>query len=155
MFNKKQEKNSIALSIAQSKIVRGYEIRRLPLGKYLEMLERVRTLPAEIMTACFPGKDTMQVLTMLKTVTPDGLNALLLNLIATVPSIAVDLLALLTGIDAKALREDENIGLDGVTEMIQAFFELNGIENFMKAAREILSKARAAAGKGTNTGSKE
>lgn len=135
---------SVQLSIPKSKTVRGYEIKRLPLGRYLQMVEALNSLPQELMLAAFPGKTEMQALAELKILSADGIPALFLKLATAMPARAIQMLSMATGIEESKLTEDENIGLDGAAEMVQAVIEVNGIENFMKAVRTIGNRVKAA-----------
>lgn len=139
------DKTSVQLSIEKSRRVRGYEIRRLPLGKYLQAIEAMKETPAQLMEACYPGKTATQVLAEMKTISTDGVAALFTRLMMAMPETAVHLLSVLTGIDEETLKADEEIGLDGAAEMIEAFLELNRIENFIRAVRELASQIRTAA----------
>ena len=47
-----------------------------------------------------------------------------------------ELLAALTGIPEEQLLNDPGIGLDGLMEILNAWLEVNNIENFISAARE-------------------
>lgn len=136
--------NSIHLSIPQSRTVRGYEIRRLPLGKYLQMIDALSGLPQELMRAAYPGKTEMQALAELKILTANDIPALFLRLMTAMPVRAMQLLSLATGIDEETLKSDERIGLDGAAEMVEAVIEVNGLTNFLQAARAITAQVRAA-----------
>ena len=136
--------NSIHLSIPQSRTVRGYEIRRLPLGKYLQMIDALSELPQELMRAAYPGKTEMQALAELKILTANDIPALFLRLMTAMPVRAMQLLSLATGIDEETLESDERIGLDGAAEMVEAVIEVNGLTNFLQAARAITAQVRAA-----------
>ena len=140
----KAEKTSVQLSIPMSRVVRGYEIRRLPMGKYLEATEILRTLPEDAMRACFPGKTAMDALAALKALKTDEIPGLLMQLAAVLPAQGMRLLSVLTGIDQEQLMTDERIGLDGAAEMIEAAMEINRVENFISAARRIAGSIRAA-----------
>ena len=59
------------------------------------------------------------------------------------PDEAVTVFAELTGLDEKALRDDPNVGLDGLMEMIEAWMEVNNLENFIIAARTLARRVRA------------
>lgn len=133
--------------------VRGYEIERLPLGGYLKAVEAMRSMPAEIMTACYPGMTVAEVLTSLKTIDRDTLSELIIRLISVLPEKAIALIALLTGIEEDKLLEDTQIGLDGACELVEAFFTLNGIENFIKATSRIGKRLGEAGKDKANTGS--
>ena len=96
------------------------------------------------MRACFPGEDASQVLTRLSHIGPDGLTKLLERAMAVVPGEAVRLLSLLTGVSQEALLRDPDIGLDGLAEMLEAFWRLNGLENFTKAALRAAAALKSA-----------
>lgn len=139
------EKTSVQLSLEKSRTVRGYEIRRLPLGRYLEVVEETKALPARLMEACYPGKTAMQVLEELKTIDTDGVTALFTRLMTAMPGTAAHLLSVLTGIDEEKLLNDEDVGLDGAAELLEAFLEINRIENFIRAVRNLAGQIRTAA----------
>lgn len=138
------KKTSATLSIPMSETVRGYKIERLPLGKYMQALEALRSAPEAIMQACFPGMDAAQILARLKVLDKDALIALMMRAIAVVPGEAVNLLSLLTGVSQAALLDDAAIGLDGAAEMLEAFWRLNGIENFTQAAARMAAQFKDA-----------
>ena len=138
------KKTSAALSTPMSETVRGYKIERLPLGKYMQALEALRSAPEAIMQACFPGMDAAQILARLKVLDKNALIALMMRAIAVVPGEAVNLLSLLTGVSQAALLDDAAIGLDGAAEMLEAFWRLNGIENFTQAAARMAAQFKDA-----------
>ena len=55
-------KSSAALSVKCSETVRGYEVKRLPLGEYLRVMEMLREAPETVMRVCFPEMDMVQML---------------------------------------------------------------------------------------------
>lgn len=146
------EKNSTKLSTMTGKNVRGYEVRRLPLGEYLRVLDAIREMPETITQACFPEMDAAQVLTQLKKIDKNTLTALILRMMGVVPAHAVKLLSMLTGVPEDALLNDPGIGLDGAAEMLEAFWALNGIENFIQAAERMAAQVKTLRAK---TGSKD
>ena len=141
-------RDSAALSLKESEMVRGYEIRRLPLGEYLRALDAPRTLLA----ACFPGEDAAQVLAHLAHIDADGLGELMLRAMAVVPGEAVRLIAQLTGVPEEKLLGDPQIGLDGVAQMMEAFWRINGLGNFTQAARRAAAALRQSAGRTGSSG---
>lgn len=56
----------------------------------------------------------------------------------------------LMGLDEHALTDDPNVGLGGLLEMIEAWMEVNNLENFIIAARTLACRVRAGM---TGTGS--
>lgn len=143
------EKSSTKLSTMNSKYVRGYKVSRLPLGEYLRAMDMIRDMPEEIVQACYPGMDAGQVLAQLKTINKETLTALIVRMVGVVPKEAVQLVAVLTGVPKEALHDDPNIGLDGLAEMIEVFWEINGIENFIKAAERMAARVKAIRGGGS------
>ena len=138
----KNDKVTAAVSIGKTVMVRGYEIKRLPLGKYLELTEMLRTLPETLMKACFPGMTAVEILAMLKNVDAAMLSDMVVRCTLAAPREAMRILAFCTGIDEQTLLEDEEIGLDGAAEMVEACWELNKIGNFTQAAARLVAKAK-------------
>lgn len=144
-------KNSTQLSTKTHETVRGYEIKRLPLGEYLRALDMMSDAPQTVMGALFPGMEAVDILSVLRKVDKNALSGLMLRAMTVVPGEAVKLLSLLTGVPQEALETDPNIGLDGAMEMLEAFWRLNGIENFIRAARRMAAEVKQLRAK---TGSK-
>ena len=146
-------KNSAALSLPKSRTVRGYEIRKMPIGAFLEACGVLEELPQTALRLLFPGKQEGDILTELAGLTREKLQALFLRAAAVLPGEMVRLFAKLSGIEEKARLEDPRIGLDGLGEMAEAWMEVNGIENFIRTMGALGAKARALMG-GANTGSR-
>lgn len=144
-------KTSSQLSIQSEKLVRGYAVKRLPLGEYLRALDALREAPETVLSAVFPGMEAMDVLSLLRKIDKNALSGLMLNAMTVIPSEAVKLLSVLTGVPMDALMNDPQIGLDGAAEMLEAFWELNGIENFIRAAERMAAQVKQLRAK---TGSK-
>ena len=145
-------RDSAALSLKESEMVRGYEIRRLPLGEYLRALDALRGAPRTLLAAFFPGEDAAQVLAHLAHIDADGLGELMLRAMAVVPGEAVRLIAQLTGVPEEKLLGDPQIGLDGVAQIMEAFWRINGLGNFTQAARRAAAALRESAGRTGSSG---
>ena len=137
------EKTSAALSLKKSEMVRGYEIKRLPLGEYLRVFEELREMPDTIMKVCFPEMDMAQMLAELRGIDPAGLTGLMLRALEVVPDEAIALLSVMTGIRADVLYADPAIGLDGAAELLEAVWRINGVETFIAAARRLAARVRS------------
>ncbi len=132
---------SIDLSLPAARTVRGYEIGRMPIGRFLAAARRIDGLPQEVLRRLFPGaQDAARALASLDR---EGLIALCARALTVLPDEAVTVFAELAGLDEQALRDDPNVGLDGLMEMIGAWMEVNNLENFMSAARALWQRARA------------
>ena len=145
--------NAIDLSLPRSITVRGYEIRRMPLGQYLQAIRSLETFPRETAERLVPEGDLAAVLEALKTPDRGKLIDFVLKAVAVVPVQAAALIAALTGIPQDTLLSDEAIGADGLLEIVDAWLTVNDAENFIRAAgrlRQRISRLAAA----RNTGCK-
>jgi len=137
-------KNTVALSIPQRKTVRGYEIERQALGRYLEASQALQSLPDDLLKTCFPGQSLSAIWAQLKTMNGGMLQAMIGNALLTAPKHVFAVVSILTGIGEDALREDANIGLDGLLEILAAWVEVNNLGDFPNAVRKLIGKARTA-----------
>lgn len=135
-------KGSAALSLPESVSVCGHEIRRMPLGRYLLAMEAMSEMPEKLLHACFPGLDAVEALERLRAIDDRMLGELFSRAMRVVPQEAVRLLSIATEIDEETLLTDPSIGLDGAAEMAQACMEINGIENFTRAAAKMAAAVR-------------
>lgn len=141
----KPKRTSATLSLPETRKVRGYIIRRMPIGKYLEAMNTLQDMPEQLLRALFPDMGLMELLANLKTMDADGLQQLVGRALAVAPEYIVKLIASLAGIDPLDMLEDERIGLSGLMEIVTAWLEVNEIENFMHAARSLWGKAKKVA----------
>lgn len=146
-------KNSATLSLPKSRTVRGYEIRKMPIGAFLEACSLLEELPGTALRLLFPEKKEGDILAELAGLDKDKLQELFLRALAVLPGEMVRLFARLSGVEEQALLEDPRIGLDGLGEMAEAWLEVNGIENFIKTMGALGKRAQALMG-GASTGSK-
>lgn len=129
----KNPKTSPCLSLAQEKEVRGYLIRRLPLGAYIKAAQSLQSLPDTVLEALFPGEDAKSALLKLRHLTPETAVGAIARGLTALPTPLLKVCALLTGVPEHALRDDPEIGADGLMEMLEAVVEVNHLGNFTKA----------------------
>lgn len=137
------DQSGVKLSLPASEQVRGYTIRRLPLGEYLRAAQALSDSPKALLDACFPGESASAAMARLRRIDADGLADLLARAMTAAPREAIRLVAALTGVPEDALMNDPGIGLDGAAQMMEAFWRLNGVENFIRAARSGAAQLRA------------
>lgn len=135
-------KPSKNISLPQEVKVRGYAVRRMPIGAYVKAIESLNTqkITNDLLAALFPGMDANAIFKYLKTIDTAKLGDLVMRAFAVVPKYVAILLSGLTGISEDSLMDDPAIGLDGLMELIAAWIEVNNIENFMTAARRLIGK---------------
>lgn len=136
-------KNSATLSLPKSRTVRGYEIRKMPIGAFLEACSLLEELPGTAMRLLFPEMDERNIAAGLAKLDKDKLQEALLRAAAILPGEAVRLFARISGLDEKKLLEDPDVGLDGLGEMLLAWMEVNRIENFIRTMRAVWEKGKA------------
>lgn len=137
-------KSTVALSAPQSRMIRGYEMRRLPLGAFLQALDALEQLPGALVSACFPGMSASQAWEKIKKLDADSLAEAMLRMAAAAPREAVRLICAVTDAKEEELLSDPAVGLDGLAEMLLALWELNRLENFLRAVRLLVKQAKAA-----------
>lgn len=139
-------KNTIQKSMEMSRTVRGYELHRMPLGAFLEAVDAIREAPVQILEAMYPGKGPMEALRSLCSLNTQTLRGALISAFTYAPVQIVGVLSKLFGIPEDDLLSDPKIGLDGLAEMMNAWLDLNDIENFISAVRPLASRIRTALG---------
>ena len=132
-----------ATSLPRGKRVRGYLVRRLPLGALITALETLQAVPKELCEALFPSLGWERAMLRLKRCDRATLTELLPRLIAVAPRSLVRLTAALIETDEGRLLEDPLLGADGLCELLLAWLDVNGAENFSKAAGRLIAKAKA------------
>lgn len=124
--------NLFRKSIPQSKTVHGIEIRKLPLGAYLDAIDSIKNLPEILLKNSFPGLNPDEVLGKFKTMNQDMLMELAGNLLATVPEQALRFIAKLIGVEYEKLRDDPEIGLNGIKNIMVEFWQINDMGSFFQ-----------------------
>ena len=146
-------RDAVTLSLPREKTIRGYTIRRMPIGQFLTALQTLRELPGEMLDLLLPGLTPQTMLSRFKALTAQEIKEMAVRLLTVLPGYGTRLLACLMGIEEGDLLNDELIGLDGLMEMLEGWMELNGIENFIQAAGALQEKVRSSIRPGGSSGS--
>lgn len=144
------KRNTAQLSLSASKTVRGYEITRAPLGRFLEALELLSDFPEELAQSLLDGGDMRALLKALKNCDEKLLWRLVGRALRVAPTQLIELLATLSQIDAERLRNDPAIGLDGLVEIVAAWLELNDFSGFFHNVSELAAEWRSLTKTGSN-----
>lgn len=137
------------LSFPASKMVCGYEIKKCNLGKYLEVMEKIRGFPDEFAAACFPGKNLAEIAAELATADSAMVGKVIDALLTSAPDYLLDIISHFTDIPKDLLIMDENLGPSGVMGIVDAFIEVNDLENFISRAAGIGRRLAGAIGHAT------
>ncbi len=117
-------------SIPQSKNIHGIEIKKLPLGAYLDAIDSIKNLPEILLQKSFPGLSPDQVLEKFKKMDQDTLVQVAGNLLITVPEQALMFIAKLINTEYETLRDSPEIGLNGIKDIVIEFWKINDMQSF-------------------------
>ena len=137
--------DKVRLSVPRSKKVCGYEIRKMPIGRYIEAMDEISAFPREFIGTCFPDTEFKDIVERLSRFDEKMLQACVTNVFTIAPRYALEFVARLTDIESERLLNDENIGLDGLVDIINTFIEVNDLGKFVESliqARFRLRKAQ-------------
>ncbi len=143
VWKKLGKPDSISLSLPRSRKVCGYEIKKVPLGAYLKAMRNLQDFPAQLMEAIFPGMALEDILQELKGCNTDMLGQWFMRAAGVAPEQVIALVSDLTGIPHEELVQNAAIGLDGFVGILDAWVEVNGIENFIQTVSGLRAKAKA------------
>lgn len=135
-------RDSVRKSLPREKKIRGYVVRRMPIGQFLQAMERLQEAPEELLGRLLPGKGDIPFFEALKTLDAEAVKKLILNAAGVVPGFVVRLFAEVSGIEEEKLLNDPAVGPEGLLEMLEAFWEVNGLENFIRGAAGMLRSIR-------------
>ena len=128
-------------SMPKSKNVHGIEIKKLPLGAYLDAIDSIKNLPEMLLSKSFPGLTPDQVLTKFKKMDQDMLIEIAGNLLVAVPEQALRFIASLIGVEYEQLRDDPEIGLNGIKDIMVEFWKINDMQSFFNDVRRVISQS--------------
>ena len=134
---------SFDLSMPQSRTVRGCEINRMPFGAFMQAIKLVEGFLPQMLEVVFPEMGVPEAVLALKSRDRDVLGQALARVLMVVPEQAVKLISKLTMIPEDKLKADANISLDGLGEIMNAWYEVNRIESFFGSALGLYQRLRA------------
>ena len=148
----KKVKDMFRISVPGTKTIHGVEVKKLPLGAYMAAIDSLKDLPAILLSKGFPGLDEDAVLARLAKLDKEMLLEVAGNLLVTVPEQALRFVAGLLSVPYETLRDDPNIGLNGIKDILMAFWEVNDLSNFTQDVARAIK--RSSLMKQAQTGSK-
>lgn len=125
-------------------MVRGYTVRKMPLGAFLRASSALSSLPEQLLQTAFPGQTAEEILRSMETLTPQTLLRALQNALQSAPGQVVRVFCELSGLSDEELLNDPALGPDGLLLLMEAWAEVNGLQNFIAAAKRLRGMALAA-----------
>jgi len=129
-------------SIPLTKTIHGIEIKKLPLGAYLDAIDSIKNLPDILIKNVFPGSTPDQVLKKLQSLNADMLLEMAAGLLVTVPEQSLRFISRLIGVEYERLRDDQAIGLNGLKDILKEFWEINDMSSFFKDVGQALKSSQ-------------
>ena len=146
-------KTSIGIARPRPRKVHGIEVRKQPVGRYFEVMERAGNIIYELIEASFPGMTPANILAYFTTITSKELREIIIRLMGTVPARLVAILRDIVGAEDQA--QWERLTPNEMLEVIKAFWELNDLTDFFKNARSVLASVTKQTQQISDTGSND
>ena len=146
MFREK----SVKMSLPGTKKVHGVEIKKVPLGRYIEVMKELEDLPMELFQACFPDMTVEQLLSSLSSANKDTMLSLSGRVMSRAPGAIVRLFCgLMDMTEERALAFTPAEYLDILT----AFWAVNDLSGFFGKAWGLVQKRIPTRNTGFKSGS--
>jgi hypothetical protein len=133
--------NSYVKSIGKQKNVAGHMIKKMPLRAYLNALDVLQNLPGELADRLIPGKSLIEILDMIDKKELSWLK-IIVTALSTVPDYFMDLISELLGIERETLENDDRVGPGELVEMLEVWYQINGIANFTRRLLKLMRTAK-------------
>ena len=138
---RKKDFDMYRLSLGSSVVLYGYEIKKLPIGDYLRALNKIAAIKDEIAEKIFDGLTLTEALNRINTMRGAELADLLAYVVENAPKAVLAFVCELTGIDVEKIISDEQVGLLGMLEIIEAFVEVNGLKKCYRLCRKMTGRS--------------
>ena len=116
-----------SLSLGNSKTMYGIKIRKLPIGKYLELIKKVNVLGKDLLEKGFNNKSIEEILNNIINLDKIELIKLMESAFNTAPELIIDFMVDILEVDKEKLMNNEEIGLYEFVEIIEEFIKLNNL----------------------------
>lgn len=140
MFKSKfKKKDMVELSNPLRKSIHGVEIRKQPIGKYLEAVKVLEDLPSIIINECFPGEDLEGILKKFSSIDEEFFFQLINSLLVIAPQQLFKIAATILECDYDYLINE--VTPNEFLDIVEAFWKLNDMENFLQRIRKKVLKS--------------
>ena len=125
-----------SLSLSNSKTMYGIKIRKLPLGKYLELIKKVNILGKDLLEKGFNNKSIKEILDDIINLNKIELIKLMEGAFNTAPELVMDFLADILEVDKEKLMDNEEIGLYELIEIVEEFIKINNLGKLIQKLKK-------------------
>lgn len=148
---------SLRMSAPPERELYGVKIRKLPVGKYLQVLRSIDELPAVLLEAAAPGAASpLEGLLSLEKLDGEGVSKLALRLLTVIPEQFCRTVSGLLDIPpARLLDPDapDALALSELAEILEAAWEANDMTAFFGTVRRLATPADRRPSTGSSAGS--
>lgn len=125
-------------SIPKPKTVHGVNVEKVPTGRYLDALSKLKEAPQEVISACFPGESLTGFLEALAGADMDTVISLLVSLVAGGAPLVIGILCDIIGVDRDTAIN--TLTPKELADVFVAYWELNDMTAFFELARTLPAK---------------
>lgn len=155
LLNKKDK--SVQITAPKEYTLHGVKIHKLPIVKYVQVMEAAENLPALLLGEAFPDVDNFADLVVnITKMDRSTMLVILARLFKVVPVQLCDLLSQLLDIPRERLLEPKcsnPLSLTELLEIINAFIDINDLASFFTNVRSLKTKLTQSKESEQNTGS--
>lgn len=128
------KKNNETISLGKVEVVNGIEVRKMPVGKYLEALQELKNLPSDFIKEVSNGVE-FKLSDMFNL---ENLITLFSQLLIIAPKFLFKFLSKLLDVNEEVLKDE--LTPNELLEVCIKFWEVNNLENFFNQMKSILVK---------------
>ena len=134
---------SIGVSRPRTREIHGVTIKKMPVGRYLDVMQGMGGILADLLDAAFPGKTPGQIIQDLTVLKPSEFRDIAVRLLAVLPDEALRIISSILGADLKFVREQ--LTPNELIQVWAAFWEMNDLSSFFQSVRKVLPAALSTA----------
>ena len=127
---------SIGVSRPRTREIHGVTIKKMPVGRYLDVMQGMGGILADLLDAAFPGKTPGQIIQDLTVLKPSEFRDIAVRLLAVLPDEALRIISSILGADLKFVREQ--LTPNELIQVWAAFWEMNDLSSFFQSVRKAL-----------------
>lgn len=156
MLNRFRKKDkSLSMSAPESFELYGVTIRKLPMAKYIQVLNALDSLPALLIGEILRDAPEENPVTYLTSLKQEELTAILFRLMSVLPEQVCKLASTLLDIPENRLLDPDAtdaLSLGEFAEIIYAFYEMNDLSGFFGTVRRLKTAVTSAQNTGSSAG---
>ncbi len=127
---------SIGVSRPKAREMHGVKIQKMPVGRYLDVMQGMGGILADLLDVAFPGKTPGQIIQDLTIIKPSEFRDIAVRLLAVLPDEALRIISSILGVELKHVREQ--LTPNELMEVWAAFWEMNDLSSFFLSVRKAL-----------------